>query len=53
VKDSGYKLKNQFKKMFQPFSIVVSRGECTTVVLNKVHSAAKWPPAGIEIFKEK
>lgn len=47
VADSGYKLKNQFKRLDKPFSIIVSPGECTSVVMNKKNPAAKWPPAGI------
>lgn len=53
LKQSGYKLKNQFKNVNQPFSVVVSKGECTSIVLNKTNPVAQWPPAGIDIFKEK
>lgn len=47
VKESGYKLKNQFKKMTEPFSVIVSRGESTSIVMNKVNPDATWPPKGI------
>lgn len=52
VRSSGYKLKNQFKNLTEPFSVVVKPGECTSVVLKKIEAKVyEWPPKGIEIFK--
>lgn len=52
VKNSGYKIKNQFKTLTQPFSVFVAPGESTSVVLKKIPGVKySWPPAGIEVFR--
>lgn len=52
VKNSGYKIKNQFKTLTQPFSVFVAPGESTSIVLKKIPGVKySWPPAGIEVFR--
>lgn len=53
LQGSGYKIKNQFKRMNEPFSILVNPGDVTSIVLKKIPNLNNyvWPPKGIEIFR--
>ena len=53
LQGSGYKIKNQFKRMNDPFSILVNPGDVTSIVLKKIPNLNNyvWPPKGIEIFR--
>lgn len=54
VNNAGYKLKNQFKTINEPFSVTVNPGETTTIVMKKIPGAQhSWPPKGIATFKTK
>jgi hypothetical protein len=49
-------LKNNFKKLTEPFAVVVNPGQSTAIVLKKLSGDKKsfiWPPAGIAIFQKR
>jgi hypothetical protein len=53
--EGGYSVKDQFKHLKETYGLFVNPGESTCLIFKKLPGFAqyKWPPPGVQIYKEK